>query len=225
MIEIAAGRRCLYVSVLSGKAFIELASPSLFTDTDADTVASDRVHTSVLPPPQQRCLGQTQEHNTYTLHIKYRAQKFTSQPVLAQCEPVFNQSFLFDQTTHTDTQSGSTHADTGLSTPAWTDSDAIHVVVVRTNTEGERVVVASHMVDWRVLVQHNVTHRETHCAIEVGGVGAYAGSTAGILHMRVDVLPLNDVTISDHVLMQERQARAERDRMFLTYAKTWWHEV
>ena len=76
------------------------------------------------------------------------------------------------------------------------------------------------------------------------GVGANAGVPAGVLLLRVDLLPylgaympplksplshgaesVSPKHVTPEALAMDRDALIERERLFLVYAKQWWREV
>ena len=65
-------------------------------------------------------------------------------------------------------------------------------------------------------------------SVELSGVGSEAKIPAGILEMKLEVLPKSgEVLQGDIVSVQvglEKQRGAERERLFLVYAKQWWKE-
>uniref|UniRef100_A0A8C2T5X5 Centrosomal protein of 76 kDa n=1 Tax=Coturnix japonica TaxID=93934 RepID=A0A8C2T5X5_COTJA len=74
--------------------------------------------------------------------------------------------------------------------------DPVHMVLIKTDTFGETTLVASYFLEWRsVLAAEN-----------------------GITNVAVELLGLK------YCFTLERQKTAEKERLFLVYAKQWWRE-
>ena len=66
-------------------------------------------------------------------------------------------------------------------------------------------------------------------SIELSGVGSEASVPAGILDLKLEILPCSrdDLVHADVLsaqLAMEKQRRDERERLFLVYTKQWWRE-
>ena len=66
-------------------------------------------------------------------------------------------------------------------------------------------------------------------SIELSGVGSEASIPAGILDLKLEILPcsredLVHVDVLSAQLGMEKQRRDERERLFLVYTKQWWRE-
>ena len=153
---------------------------------------------------------------TFVLHTHHGNQRFRTSSVACDCDPAFDEGFLFE---------------IAPDTPTRLISDPIHVVLTHRLPSGETTVVGSHFLDWRVLLAKcsACTGDKYTSAIELAGVGSASGVSAGILNMRVDVLPTQDA-LFDHPyniddVAADRDRMLERERLFLVYAKQWWREV
>uniref|UniRef100_G1TAD6 Centrosomal protein of 76 kDa n=1 Tax=Oryctolagus cuniculus TaxID=9986 RepID=G1TAD6_RABIT len=189
-------RRYLYLQVLGGKAFLEhLQEPE--------------------PLPGQVC-------STFTLCLHYRNQRFRSKPVPCACEPDFHDGFLLE--VHRENLGDGTRmAD---STTMLSISDPIHMVLIKTDIFGETTLVASYFLEWRsVLGSENGV---TNLTVELMGVGTESKVSVGILNIKLEMYPPLNQTLSQEVvntqLALERQKTAEKERLFLVYAKQWWRE-
>ncbi|XP_048219411.1 centrosomal protein of 76 kDa isoform X3 [Perognathus longimembris pacificus] len=189
-------RRYLYLQVLGGKAFLEhLQEPE--------------------PLPGQIC-------STFTLCLHYRNQRFRSKPVPCACEPDFHDGFLLE--VHRESLGDGTRmAD---STTMLSISDPIHMVLIKTDIFGETTLIASYFLEWRsVLGSENGV---TSLTVELMGVGTESKVSVGILNMKLEMYPALNQTLSQEVvntqLALERQKTAEKERLFLVYAKQWWRE-
>ncbi|XP_010637302.1 centrosomal protein of 76 kDa isoform X2 [Fukomys damarensis] len=189
-------RRYLYLQVLGGKAFLEhLQEPE--------------------PLPGQVC-------STFTLCLHYRNQRFRSKPVPCACEPDFHDGFLLE--VHRENLGDGTRmAD---STTMLSISDPIHMVLIKTDIFGETTLVASYFLEWRsVLGSENGV---TSLTVELMGVGTESKVSVGILNIKFEMYPPLNQTLSQEVvntqLALERQKTAEKERLFLVYAKQWWRE-
>ncbi|XP_042322012.1 centrosomal protein of 76 kDa isoform X2 [Sceloporus undulatus] len=189
-------RRYLYLQVLGGKAFLEhLQEPE--------------------PLPGQAC-------STFTLCLHFRNQRFRSKPVPCACEPDFSDGFLLE--VYKDTlgeASKMVDATTMLSI-----CDPVHIVLIKTDTTGETTLVASYFLEWRSVL--SAENRITNVAVELLGVGTEAKVSVGVLNIRLEMYPeLNKILSQEIVNTQlalERQKTAEKERLFLVYAKQWWRE-
>uniref|UniRef100_A0A8C8Y3Y2 Centrosomal protein of 76 kDa n=1 Tax=Panthera leo TaxID=9689 RepID=A0A8C8Y3Y2_PANLE len=189
-------RRYLYLQVLGGKAFLEhLQEPE--------------------PLPGQVC-------STFTLCLHFRNQRFRSKPVPCACEPDFHDGFLLE--VHRENLGDGTRmAD---STTMLSISDPVHMVLIKTDIFGETTLVASYFLEWRsVLGSENGV---TSLTVELMGVGTESKVSVGILNIKLEMYPPLNQTLSQEVvntqLALERQKTAEKERLFLVYAKQWWRE-
>nr|XP_033790012.1 centrosomal protein of 76 kDa isoform X2 [Geotrypetes seraphini] len=194
--NIDPSRRYLYLQVLGGKAFLEyLQEPEIL--------------------PGQVC-------STFNLCVHFRNQRFRSKPVPCACEPDFHDGFLLEL--HRDSLGdGCKMAD---ATTMLSICDPVHMVLVRTDTSGDTTLVASYFLEWRsVLGSVNGT---TNLAVELLGVGTECKVSVGILNIKLELYPQINQTLSQEVvrtqLSLERQRTAEKERLFLVYAKQWWRE-
>ncbi|XP_070320614.1 protein spire homolog 1 isoform X3 [Odocoileus virginianus] len=189
-------RRYLYLQVLGGKAFLEhLQEPE--------------------PLPGQAC-------STFTLCLHFRNQRFRSKPVPCACEPDFHDGFLLE--VHRENLGDGTRmAD---STTMLSISDPVHMVLIKTDIFAETTLVASYFLEWRsVLGSENGV---TNLTVELMGVGTESKVSVGILNIKLEMYPPLNQTLSQEVvntqLALERQKTAEKERLFLVYAKQWWRE-
>lgn len=189
-------RRHLYLQVLGGKAFLEhLQEPE--------------------PLPGQVT-------STFTLHLHFRNQRFRSKPVPCACEPDIQEGFLLE--VHRDGPGdASKMAD---ATTMLSICDPVHMVLIKTDTSGDTTLVSSYFLDWRsVLSAHN---GKTSISVELLGVGSECKVAAGVLNLKLELYPPLTETLSPDVITTQRslekQKTAEKERLFLVYAKQWWQE-
>ncbi|XP_019380589.1 PREDICTED: centrosomal protein of 76 kDa isoform X1 [Gavialis gangeticus] len=189
-------RRYLYLQVLGGKAFLEhLQEPE--------------------PLPGQTC-------STFTLYLLFRNQRFRSKPVPCACEPDFHDGFLLE--VHKDSLGdGSKMMD---ATTMLSICDPVHMVLIKTDMFGETSLVASYFLEWRsALVAEN---RIINIAVELLGVGTESKVSVGVLNIRLEMYPQLNKILSQEIintqLALEHQKTAEKERLFLVYAKQWWRE-
>uniref|UniRef100_A0AAY4DDE2 Centrosomal protein of 76 kDa n=1 Tax=Denticeps clupeoides TaxID=299321 RepID=A0AAY4DDE2_9TELE len=186
-------RRCLYLQVVGGKAFLEhLQEPE--------------------PLPGQVC-------STFTLYLHFRNQRFHSKPVPCACEPDLQEGFLLE--IHKDGPGeGSKMVD---ATTMLSICDPIHMVLIRNDTSGETTLVSSYYLDWRTVL--SAPSGKTSFAIELLGVGKQQQQKQQHNDIYFSYSPLSH-SMSQWALTQslERQRTAERERLFLIYAKQWWRE-
>eukprot|EP00064_Thunnus_orientalis_P000978 superscaffoldBa00000059_g979 len=194
--NIDPSRRYLYLQVLGGKAFLEhLQEPE--------------------PLPGQVC-------STFTLYLHFRNQRFRSKPVPCACEPDLKEGFLLE--IHRDgIGDGSKMAD---ATTMLSMCDPVHLVLIKTDTSSETTLVSSYFLDWRTVL--NVPSGKTCFAVELMGVGSESKLPAGVLTVSLELYPpLTETLNTDIISTQqslERQRTAEKERLFLVYAKQWWRE-
>ncbi|XP_031724425.1 centrosomal protein of 76 kDa isoform X2 [Anarrhichthys ocellatus] len=194
--NIDPSRRHLYVQVLGGKAFLEhLQEPE--------------------PLPGQVC-------STLTLYLHFRNQRFRSKPVPCACEPDLKEGFLLE-IRRDGTGEGSKMVD---ATTMLSLCDPVHLVLIRTDTSGETELVSSYFLDWRAVL--GSPSGKTCFAMELMGVGSECKVPAGVLTVSLELYPPLTETLSAAVISTqqslERQRTAEKERLFLVYAKQWWRE-
>ncbi|KAM8870817.1 centrosomal protein of 76 kDa isoform 1-T1 [Spinachia spinachia] len=194
--NIDPSRRHLYVQVLGGKAFLEhLQEPE--------------------PLPGQ--VG-----STLTLYLHFRNQRFRSKPVPCACEPDLQEGFLL-QVQRDGTGEGSKMAD---ATAMLSLCDPVHMVLISTDTSGETALVSSYFLDWRTVLCS--PSGKTCIAVELMGVGSECKVPAGVLTVSLELYPPLTEALSTAVVSTqqslERQRTAEKERLFLVYAKQWWRE-
>ncbi|KAJ8288504.1 hypothetical protein COCON_G00011630 [Conger conger] len=194
--NIDPARRCLYLQVLGGKAFLEhLQEPE--------------------PLPGQVC-------STFTLYLNFRNQRFRSKPVPCACDPDLLEGFLLE--VHKDSLGdGSRMVD---ATNMLSISDPVHMVLIKTDTSSETTLVSSYFLDWRSVL--SAPNGKTSMAIELLGVGSECKVPVGVLNVKLELYPPLTETLTPDVIMTqqslERQRTAEKERLFLVYAKQWWRE-
>ncbi|XP_069543984.1 centrosomal protein of 76 kDa isoform X2 [Brachyistius frenatus] len=189
-------RRYLYLQVLGGKAFLEhLQEPE--------------------PLPGQ-------VRSTFTLYLHFRNQRFRSKPVPCACEPDLKEGFLLE--IHREGTGGSSKmADVSAMLSM---CDPVHLVLIKTDTSGETALVSSYFLDWRNVLSS--PSGKTCSAVELMGVGSECKLPAGVLTVSVELYPPPPETLSSDIISTqrslERQRTAEKERLFLVYAKQWWRE-
>ncbi|RVE62178.1 hypothetical protein OJAV_G00154540 [Oryzias javanicus] len=188
-------KQFLHLQVLGGKAFLEhLQEPE--------------------PLPGQ-------VSSTFTLYLHFRNQRFGSKPVPCTCEPDLRENFLLELCRDAADGSKMMDAATMLSI-----CDPIHFVLIKTDICGETTLVSSYFLDWRTVLSS--TNAKTCFAVELMGVGSECKVPAGVLTVNLELYPPPAVTLSADVISTqrslERARTAEKDRLFLVYAKQWWRE-
>uniref|UniRef100_A0A8C5QYR8 Centrosomal protein of 76 kDa n=1 Tax=Leptobrachium leishanense TaxID=445787 RepID=A0A8C5QYR8_9ANUR len=189
-------RRYLHLQIMGGKAFLE--------------------HLQELEPlPGQVC-------STFTLCLHFRNQRFRSKPVPCACDPDFQDGFLLE--IHKDRfGDGSRMAD---ATTMLSICDPVQLVLIKMDTSGETSLVSSHFLEWRSIL--GAENGETSLAVELLGVGAECKVSVGVLNVKLELYPPLSKVLSPDILKTqlsiERQKTAEKERLFLVYAKQWWRE-
>uniref|UniRef100_A0A673HZD4 Centrosomal protein 76 n=1 Tax=Sinocyclocheilus rhinocerous TaxID=307959 RepID=A0A673HZD4_9TELE len=146
------------------------------------------------PLPGQVC-------STFTLHLHFRNQRFRSKPVPCACEPDLQEGFLLE--VHRDGPGdASKMAD---ATTMLSICDPVHMVLIKTDTTGDTTLISSYFLDWRRVL--SAPNGKTSVSVELLGVGSECKVAVGVLNQSL-----------------ERQKTAEKERLFLVYAKQWWQE-
>lgn len=196
----SSSKRCLFVQVLGGRAFLDhLSDPS--------------------PCP----------HAHFTLHIHFRGQRYHSRDVPCACEPDFREGFLLEleKKLSSSVSAGTGGAGRMIScADALSIPDPVQIALTITNHRGEVDLVGTCDLEWRkVLCEGSGRFSLT---VELRGVGVEAKITPGILDLRIDIVPQpSDPVHPDLFSAQlglEKQRRSEKERLFLVYAKQWWKE-
>jgi len=156
--------------------------------------------------------------STFTLYVHFKGQRFRSRPVPCACEPDINEGFLLELQ-----KDGGKMAD---SATLLSLSDHIHLVLIKTDPSGDTTLIGSHFLTWRDILSS--ANGRLACSVEINGVGAEAKVPMGILDTKFEIIPrLSQILTKDVITAQvnlEHSRIAERERLFLVYAKQWWRE-
>ncbi|XP_060069379.1 centrosomal protein of 76 kDa-like [Ylistrum balloti] len=189
-------RRYLYFHIRSGKAFLEHIE-----DTD--------------PVP-----GQVTSH--FTFYLYFRGQRFRSRPVPCACEPSIEEGFLLEL----HKESAGEAAKMADPSSMLSISDPIHLVLVKTDMIGETSLVSSHFFEWRPVLA--ASGGRLSMSLELKGIGSESKVAAGILEILLELFPKVQKSVGQDILTaqltMEKNRQAERERLFLVYAKQWWKE-
>ena len=105
-------------------------------------------------------------------------------------------------------------------------SDPIELVLTKTNDRDEGELVGKCSIQWRQLLTES--SGRSKLTVEVGGVCSEAKITAGLLDVKLEIIPKASELLQNELLTAqlglERQRNSERERLFLVYAKQWWKE-
>ena len=105
-------------------------------------------------------------------------------------------------------------------------SDPVHLVVTKTNSQGESSLIGTCNMEWRRVLASNTGRLSL--TVELNGVGSECKITSGILELQLEIIPrcceVLERDVLETQLSMERQRGAERERLFLVYAKQWWKE-
>ncbi|KAJ8303256.1 hypothetical protein KUTeg_019652 [Tegillarca granosa] len=194
--NIDPSRRYLYFHIKAGKAFLEHIE-------DSD------------PTP-----GQVSAQ--FTFHIYFRGQRFKSRPVPCACEPDIDEGFLLEL-----------HKDNAGEAGKMADAsamlsicDPLHIVLIKTQVTGETSLVSSHFFEWRPVL--TASGSRMSLSLELKGTGSECKVPAGVIDVQLELFPKPNQTLGQDVLTAqfnlERSRQAERERLFLVYAKQWWKE-
>lgn len=164
------------------------------------------------------------EDATLSLNISFNGQRFRGQRVLSCCDPSFTEGFLFELPETVTVTMGLVLPD-----PFLACSEPVHIAILRHDAAGDTTLVGCHTLDWRPHVVRSLESSASFQAVEVLGVGASFALPAGVLNVRVDVLPAPaptmDIAVARSQLALERARVVDNERIFLVYAKQWWREV
>ena len=195
--EMDPGKRYLYLQILHGRAFLEHINEE-----------------QTLPGIQK---------STFNIHVYFRGQRFKSRQFLCECDPEIQEGFLLEL--HKDHSQGDTAhmVDTNA---MLSFSDPVHIVLVRTDASSESSLISSHFLEWRtVLGEESLCLSHT---AELMGIGSESKVPVGILEIRMEILPKLNAAVPKDVMQAqfnlEKRRQAERERLFLVYAKQWWKE-
>jgi centrosomal protein CEP76 len=165
-------------------------------------------------------LSDTTSNSTLTLYVHFRGQRFVSQSVPSCCEPDLRDSFLLEL------RKGGSSGRMLSAGDTLSLADPIHFVLIKTSDSGECSLVASHYMEWRRVLA--LASSRLTLATEINGVGGEAKVPAGVLEFRLELMPHLERPLADEVitaqLSLEHGRVAERERLFLVYAKQWWKE-
>ncbi|ELT93283.1 hypothetical protein CAPTEDRAFT_130762 [Capitella teleta] len=192
-------RRYLFVQILGGKAFLEhLQEPESLPGHAA---------------------------SYFTLHLHFRGQRFKSRPVGCACEPDIQEGFLLEL--HKDSQGKSGDASRmANATTLLSLCDPVHLVLIKTDQSGDSSIVSSHNMEWRSVLS-SPNSRCTN-SVELMGIGSENQVPVGLLETKLELIPKLSDSITDEVISaqvgMEKARKAEKERLFLVYAKQWWQE-
>ncbi|XP_076826119.1 centrosomal protein of 76 kDa-like [Clavelina lepadiformis] len=163
---------------------------------------------------------ESSKNSSFTLHIHFRGQRCRSKPVPVSCEPNIFEEFLLNLNGH-ETEACLTEAN------ILSMCDPIHLILTKTDPDDTCSLISSHGLEWRhALASENYVMSKS---IEMMGVGTECTIPAGILNVKLQFVTSRNIShftkkIIDAQLQLEQQRMAERDRLFLIYAKQWWKE-
>lgn len=156
--------------------------------------------------------------STFTLYVHFKGQRFKSRPVPCACEPDINEGFLLELQ-----KDGGKMADAAT---LLSISDYIHLVLIKTDPSSDTTLIGSHFLPWRDIL--SAANGRLTSAVEINGVGAEAKVPMGILEIKFEIIPrLSQILTKEVISAQvnlEHSRIAERERLFLVYAKQWWKE-
>jgi len=188
-------RRYLYLQILGGKAFIEHL-------TAFDSKTND---------------------SFFYLNLHFRSQRFSSKPVPVSVEPNIRDGFLFEL--RSNEHGGGCQLMSKETLLSF--CDPIHLVLIKHDADGCISLVSSYSLEWRKTLTCGKTAITSR--LELMGVGSECKVPIGVLDIRMEIVPRSPSLsippqVVDAQLRLEHQRAAERERLFLVYAKQWWKE-
>lgn len=195
--EAVQDRRCLFLRILGGRAFLE------------------HLHESRDPLRPSS--------SVFILHVHFYGQRFHSAPVPCCCEPRFNEGFLLElgKSQHTDRQHNMISLSDALSL-----SQTIQLVLVRRTPHTEAELVGACSVEWRQVLSDPMGKVARSVEVCSGAAESTVPAGVLDLKLELFPrarIPLGIEVISAQLEMEHQQA-TEREQMFLLYAKQWWRE-
>eukprot|EP00899_Mesostigma_viride_P001946 jgi/Mesvir1/11752/Mv00123-RA.1 len=156
------------------------------------------------------------------ISISFLQQRFMSSRAPFGVEPTFDDDFLLDLQALL--RNGDTLGRAGDPQQLVRHDARVHIAVLRVADDGQRSLVGVQTLDWRkVLVSGNVS-----LPLELSGVGLDYRVPAGILDVRMELLPppapgdlITEGTLRDQ-LRAEVSEDADATAQLITYAKGWW---
>uniref|UniRef100_UPI00358E81E0 centrosomal protein of 76 kDa isoform X2 n=1 Tax=Myxine glutinosa TaxID=7769 RepID=UPI00358E81E0 len=157
---------------------------------------------------------------TLSLSLHCRAQRCRTRPAPCACEPDLRASFVVQL------HSGNAASRMADSASLLAMKDPVQVVLVRTDSAGDTELVSSHWLEWRSVLASPQSGWNT--AMELKGVESESGVSVGVLDLHLQLIPPLEQSLDRDVvnaqLALEQRRTAERERLFLVYAKQWWRE-
>ena len=186
---------------MNGKAFLEYLK--------AD---EDESRENLLPGEAQTSF--------FNIHIHFRGQRFRSRPFGCICEPKINEGFLLELS------KGNASEFLADSASLLSISESIHLVMMRTDLNGDTFLISSHFLEWRTILTY--ASNKQILAIEMMGTGSESKIPVGILNICLQLIPNLTEPLKEDIfgaqLGLEHSKNTERERLFLVYAKQWWKE-
>ena len=206
-VNVDPSKRHLYLQILNGKAFIEYLNQS---ETDEQELLPGYSHASSA---------------YFTLYVHFRGQRFKTRAFSCSCEPKISEGFLIEL--HKDRHGGETT--TSLMADVATllsIGDPIHIVLIKTDANGETHLVSSNFLEWRTVLSQS--QNKQLVAVELMGTAAESKIPAGLLNICLQLVPSLSEPVREDILGAqlglEHSKNTERERLFLIYAKQWWKE-
>ncbi|XP_076372984.1 centrosomal protein of 76 kDa-like [Tachypleus tridentatus] len=159
---------------------------------------------------------------TLTIHGHFQGQRSKSTPVPAVCEPDFFCTLSFDL--HAKTK-GLIASDVHPSILSEIDCP-VHLVLVRTEPDGENKLMSSCFLDWRKVLTSPNGCLSIHT--ELKGIGVENKVPIGVLDIELCINPTPKSLLTESVLniqlSVEKAQHDEKQILFLMYSKLWWQE-
>eukprot|EP00105_Crassostrea_gigas_P015727 XP_011432820.1 PREDICTED: centrosomal protein of 76 kDa-like [Crassostrea gigas] len=105
-------------------------------------------------------------------------------------------------------------------------SDPIHIVLIKTEASGETSLVSSNFFEWRTVLASSGNRMSM--MLELKGTGNESKVPCGVIEIMMELFPKSTKNFGQDVVAAqislEKSRQAERERLFLVYAKQWWKE-
>lgn len=157
----------------------------------------------------------------FSIFIQYRQQRFQTQWIDCQVEPLIDEDLLLVLNDISDPTSSQRIAE-NVAELLQRSEDKIHIIVLREDEDGEREYVGGTFLEWRKVLKTGLL-----------GISVELGSTdmtvpKGILELRLEMLPRPKVGLSEDEIQNqfniEKTRKTKAEREFYLYSKQWFEE-
>jgi centrosomal protein CEP76 len=131
-VAVDTSKRQLYLQLLNGKAFLE------YLTMDSNLDSGD----------EYALVGQPQTAY-FNIYVHFRGQRFKTRAFSCSCEPRINEGFLLELNKSASSDQGGSGQLMADSAALLSITDPIHLVMIRTDLNGDTHLVSSYFMEWR----------------------------------------------------------------------------